>query len=122
MPDAIKSRFEVLDERFRRCKGDRWMQRVHTGSRWTEGPAYFPAGRYVLFSDIPNDQVLRYDEVTGAVGVFQHPAGYANGRTVDRCGRVITCEQGPRRITRTEHDGSVTVLQAPAGTVVRVHE
>ena len=84
MRDSIKAQFEVLDKRFRSCGGDGWMERLHTGCRWTEGPAYFPAGRYLLFSDIPNDRILRWDETTGAVGVFRHPAGYANGHTIDR--------------------------------------
>ena len=110
MPDVIKTRFEVLDERFRGFNGDQWVQRLHTGSRWTEGPAYFAAGRYLVFSDIPNDRMLRYDETTSAVGVFRAPAGYANGHTVDRQGRLVSCEQDGRRVTRTEHDGSVTVL------------
>jgi len=110
MSDVIRTSFEVLDGRFRDYDGDGWTQRLHTGCRWTEGPAYFPAGRYLVFSDIPNDQVLRLDETTGAVGVFRAPAGYANGHIVDRQGRLISCEQGPRRVTRTEHDGSVTVL------------
>ena len=110
MRDSVKAQFEVLDERFRSCGGDGWMERLHTGCRWTEGPAYFPAGRYLLFSDIPNDRILRWDETTSAVGVFRHPAGYANGHTIDRQGRLVSCEQGDRRITRTEHDGSVTVL------------
>ena len=110
MPDAVRARFEVLDDRFRGCRGDQWFERLHTACRWTEGPAYFAAGRYVVFSDIPNDRVLRFDETTGAVGVFRAPAGYANGHTVDRRGRLISCEQGPRRITRTEPDGTITVL------------
>jgi gluconolactonase len=110
MVDVIKTRFEVVDERFRLCNGDEWMRRLHTGCRWTEGPAYFPAGRYLVFSDIPNDRMLRYDETTEAVGVFRAPSQYANGHTVDRQGRLISCEQGCRRITRTEHDGSITVL------------
>jgi gluconolactonase len=110
MPEAIRTSFEVLDERFAGCDGDGWTQRLHTGCRWTEGPAYFPAGRYLVFSDIPNDRMLRFDETTGAVGVFREPAAYANGHTVDRQGRLISCEQGPRRVTRTEHDGSITVL------------
>jgi len=100
----------VLDKRFRRCGGDDWVECLHTGCRWTEGPAYFPAGRYLVFSDIPNDRILRWDETTNTVGVFRQPAGYANGHTVDRQGRLVSCEQGPRRVTRTEHDGSVTVL------------
>ncbi len=108
--DMIKANFEVLDDRFARCNGDEWMQRLHTGCRWVEGPAYFPAGRYLVFSDIPNDRMLRWDETTGAVGVFRQPAGYANGHTVDAHGRLISCEQGNRRVTRTEHDGSITVI------------
>jgi gluconolactonase len=90
--------------------GDEWIQRLHTGCRWTEGPAYFAAGRYLVFSDIPNDRLLRWDETTGVVGVFRAPAGYANGHTVDRQGRLVSCEHGTRRVTRTEHDGTVTVL------------
>jgi gluconolactonase len=108
--DKVKADFVVLDERFARVNGDEWIQRLHTGCRWTEGPAYFPAGRYLVFSDIPNDRVLRWDEVTGAVGVFREPAGFHNGHTVDRQGRLVSCEQGNRRVTRTEHDGSTTVL------------
>src|SRR4051812_18877163 len=110
MIDRGKSEFEVLGERFRRGKGDEGMGSLPTGCRWTEGPAYFPAGRYLVFSDIPNDRILRWDETTGTVGVFRQPAGYANGHTVDRLGRLVSCEQGERRVTRTEHDGSVTVL------------
>ena len=110
MRDSFKARFEVLDDRFRRTGGDDWVECLHTGCRWTEGPAYFPAGRYLVFSDIPNDRILRWDETTNTVGVFRQPAGYSNGHTVDRQGRLVSCEQGPRRVTRTEHDGSVTVL------------
>jgi gluconolactonase len=110
MNDTVTTTWIVLDERFRTCRGDRLMQRLHTGCRWTEGPAYFPAGRYLVFSDIPNDRILRYDETTGAVGVFRAPAGYANGHTVDRQGRLVSCEHGNRRVTRTEFDGTVTVI------------
>lgn len=106
----IKTEFEVLDERFGRVDGDSVVEVLYSGCRWAEGPAYFPAGRYLVFSDIPNDRMLRWDETTGAVGVFRAPAGYTNGHTVDRQGRLISCEQGNRRVTRTEHDGSVTVL------------
>jgi gluconolactonase len=108
--ETIKAHFEVLDERFARISGDDCLLRLHTGCRWTEGPAYFPAGRYLVFSDIPNDRMLRYDETTGVVGLFRQPSGYANGHTVDRQGRLVSCEHGNRRVTRTEHDGSVTVL------------
>ncbi|HET6533776.1 MAG TPA: SMP-30/gluconolactonase/LRE family protein [Actinoplanes sp.] len=108
--EKIRARLEALDERFDRVHGDAWLERLFDDGRWTEGPAYFPAGRYLVFSDIPNDRVLRWDETTGAVGVFRQPARYANGHTVDRLGRLISCEQGERRVTRTEPDGSVTVL------------
>jgi gluconolactonase len=110
VPDPIKSRFEVLDERFEFCHGDPWLEHLYTGCRWTEGPAYFPAGRYLVFSDIPNDRLLRWDETSGAVSVFRHPAGYANGHIADRRGRLVSCEHGRRAVTRTEADGSLTVL------------
>ena len=73
MREPVRARFEVLDERFRRYGGDDWLECLHTGCRWTEGPAYFPAGRYLVFSDIPNDRILRWDEASGAVGVFRQP-------------------------------------------------
>jgi len=103
--------YEVLDDRFRPCaNGDVRVERLYEGCRWAEGPVYVPAGRYLLWSDIPNDRILRWDETTGAVGVFRQPAGYANGGTLDGAGRLVTCEHGNRRVTRTEHDGSVTVI------------
>ena len=108
--EKVKVRFEALDERFGGTDGDEWMERLFADGRWTEGPAYFPAGRYLVFSDIPNDRILRWDETTGAVGVFAQPAGYANGHTVDRQGRLVSCEHGNRRVTRVEHDGTTTVL------------
>ena len=116
MRDPVKAQFEVLDERFRGCRGDRWMEWLHTGCRWTEGPAYFPAGRYLVFSDIPNDRILRWDETTGAVGVFRQPAGYANGHTVDRQGRLVSCEQGaaPGHQDRARRVGHRA--RRPAGT------
>lgn len=110
MCDVVPATFEVLDERFARTGGDEVLQRLHTGCRWTEGPVYVPAGRYLLFNDIPNDRTLRWDETTGAVGVLRSPADYANGHTLDRAGRVIACQQGTRRVVRFEHDGSVTVI------------
>ena len=103
--------FEVLDERFAHCFNENArLEHLYTGCRWAEGPAYFPAGRYLVWSDIPNDRMLRWDEPTGTVGVFRQPAGYTNGNTVDRSGRLVSCEQGNRRITRTEHDGTITVI------------
>ncbi|MER5479710.1 SMP-30/gluconolactonase/LRE family protein [Streptomyces sp. NPDC002734] len=105
--------YEMFDERFRagRCmNGDADLEVLYTGCRWAEGPVYLPAWRQVIWSDIPNDRMLRWDEATGAVGVFRSPAGHTNGNTLDREGRLISCEQGNRRVTRTEHDGTVTVL------------
>lgn len=103
--------FEVLDRRFRtRVKTTARVERLYEGCRWAEGPAYFPAHRSLVWSDIPNDRLLRWDEASGSVGVFRSPAGYSNGSTVDREGRLVTCEHGGRRVTRTEHDGRVTVL------------
>ncbi|BCJ39873.1 gluconolactonase [Actinoplanes ianthinogenes] len=106
----ITTEFVMLDERFRYLDGDFVVERLHTGDRKTEGPAYFPAGRYLVWSDIPNNRLMRWDETTGAVGVFRADSGHANGNTVDAQGRLVTCEQGNRRVTRTEHDGTITVL------------
>jgi gluconolactonase len=101
----------VLDERFRRLFiGSARLEKLAEGCRWAEGPAYFPAGRYLVWSDIPNDRMMRFDETSNTVSVFRSPAGYSNGNTVDRQGRLVTCEHGNRRVTRTEHDGSITVL------------
>jgi gluconolactonase len=108
--DLIPAEFEVLDARFAGTGGDRSVAKLFSGGRWLEGPAYHAAGRFVLFSDIPNDRILRYDEVSERTDVFLTPAGFTNGRTVDRQGRFVTCEHGERQVTRTEHDGSVTVL------------
>jgi gluconolactonase len=103
--------YEILDERFGRyVRTSARVEKLYEGSRWAEGPAYFAAGRYLVWSDIPNDRMLRWDETTGAVGVFRAPAGYTNGHTVDREGRLVSCEHGARRVTRTEHDGSITVI------------
>ena len=105
------SDYEVLDERFRACVNrTSHVERLWTGARWTEGPVYFPAGRYTLFSDIPNDRIMRYDETDGSVSVFRSPCGYTNGHTVDRQGRLVSCEHGGRRVSRTEHDGRITVI------------
>jgi gluconolactonase len=108
--DVIPAQFESYDDRFSGTGGDKVVERVFSTGRWLEGPAYQAAGRYVLFSDIPGDRVLRYDEITGRTDVFLAPADFANGRTVDREGRFVSCEHGGRRVTRLEHDGSVSVL------------
>jgi gluconolactonase len=103
--------FAILDERFRPLvKVTARIEKLYEGCRWAEGPAYFPAQRSLVWSDIPNDRMLRFDEATGETGVFRAPAGYSNGNTVDREGRLVSCEHGNRRVTRTEHDGSITVL------------
>ena len=75
-----------------------------------KGPVWFGDGRYLLWSDIPNNRILRWDEETGAVSIFRKPSNNANGNTRDRQGRLVTCEHGGRRVTRTEYDGSITVL------------
>ena len=110
MREWVDVRWERLDERFAAVGGDRRLERIFGDGRWVEGPVYSPAWKCLLFSDIPNDRTLRWDELSGVVGVFASPAGHANGRTIDRRGRVITCEHGGRRVTRTEHDGTTTVL------------
>lgn len=105
------SDFEVLDERFARlpCM-TATVHKLYGECDWAEGPAYFPAGRYLVWSDAPNNRMLRYDETDGSVSVFRSPSNNANGNTVDRQGRLVTCEHGARRVTRTEHDGTITVL------------
>jgi gluconolactonase len=103
--------YEILDERFRRLvRTSASVDKLYEGTRWAEGPAYFAAGRYLVWSDIPNDRMLRWDEPTGTVGVFRSPAGYTNGHTVDGQGRLVSCSHGERRVERTEHDGSITVI------------
>ncbi|MBS7695650.1 MULTISPECIES: SMP-30/gluconolactonase/LRE family protein [unclassified Chelatococcus] len=107
----LTAAFEVLDERFESLVlGNVHLEKLWTGSRWAEGPAYFPAGRYLVWSDIPNDRLMRFDETDGSVSVFRAPANNENGHTVDREGRLISCEHRGRCVSRTEHDGSRTVL------------
>ena len=109
----ITDSFAIIDERFRRyVLGNVHLERLHTGCRWAEGPAYFAAGRYLLWSDIPNDCVMRWDETDGSVSVFQSPSFHANGHTVDREGRLIACEHSGRCISRLEHDATRNVLVA----------
>lgn len=86
------------------------IEQLATGLRWAEGPQWFGDGRYLLFSDIPNDRILRWDECTGTTAVFRCPSNNANGLARDRQGRLLACEHRTRRVTRTEHDGSITVL------------
>jgi gluconolactonase len=86
------------------------VERVATGFRWAEGPVYFPAGRYVLFSDIPNNRIMRFCEDDGHLSVYRQPSMNSNGNTIDREGRLLTCEHAGRRVTRTELDGSITII------------
>ena len=83
---------------------------LYTGCRWSEGPVYFGDGRYLLWSDIPNDRILKWEEETGAVSVFRKTSYNANGNTRDRQGRLVTCEHRGRRVSRTECDGTITTL------------
>ncbi|CAB3748317.1 SMP-30/gluconolactonase/LRE family protein [Paraburkholderia solisilvae] len=83
---------------------------LYHGTQWSEGPVWFEDERYLLWSDIPNNRILRWDETTGAVTTFRHASSHANGNTRDREGRLITCEHQAGRVTRTERDGTVTVL------------
>jgi len=102
---------EVIDPSFARYRVfSAGVERLATGCRWSEGPVWFGDGRYLLWSDIPNNRILRFDEETGAVQAFRKPSNFANGNTRDRQGRLVTCEHGRRRVTRTEYDGAITVL------------
>ncbi len=101
----------ALDPRFEKY----WLklsciERIATGCRWAEGPVYFGDSRALLWSDIPNNRILKWDEETGAVSIYRRPANFSNGHTRDRQGRLISCEHGGRRVTRTEYDGEITVL------------
>jgi gluconolactonase len=103
--------YDIIDKRFSACLvGHARIERLWTGGRWLEGPAWFAAGRYLVCSDIPNNRMLRFDETDGSVSVFRQPANNSNGNTVDNEGRLVTCEHLGRRVTRTEHDGSITVI------------
>jgi gluconolactonase len=102
---------QVLDPAFAKYRiANAAVERLATGFRWAEGPAWFGDARCVLWSDIPNNRIMRWDEATGGVTVFRQPSSYANGNTRDRQGRLVTCEHDSRRVTRTEYDGAITVL------------
>ena len=103
--------FQILDERFERLfSPTAHLHRLYTGCHWAEGPAYFPAGRYLVWSDIPNNRMLRYDECNNEVSVFRQPSRHSNGNTVDRQGRLVSCEHSGRQVSRTEHDGGITSI------------
>ena len=102
---------EVIDKaRFKGSPGTGGVERVATGFRWAEGPAYFRGGRYLVWSDIPNNRMMRLLEDDNHLSVFRSPSNNSNGNTTDRDGRLVTCEHGGRRVTRTEHDGTITII------------
>ncbi|MEO1223884.1 MAG: SMP-30/gluconolactonase/LRE family protein [Pseudomonadota bacterium] len=104
--------FDIIDSQFSRCvRTSARLEQLWSAGRWTEGPAYFPVLRSLIWSDIPNDRIMRWDETTGTVGSLSGGRGrYVNGNTVDRQGRLVSCEHGGRRVVRIEHDGELTVL------------
>ena len=102
---------EVIDPRFEKyILNTAALERIYTGARWSEGPVWFGDGGYLLWSDIPNNRIMRWLEETGEVSVFRSPSNNSNGNTRDRQGRLISCEHATRRVTRTEYDGTITVL------------
>jgi gluconolactonase len=101
--------FEIHDHRFRQLiVGSAGLDTIATGLRWAEGPVWFADRNCLLFSDIPNQRILQW--TAAGVGVFREPSNFANGHSRDRQGRLISCEHGTRRVTRTEIDGSLSVL------------
>lgn len=106
----LRNACEYLDRRFYHCVlPNSWVEVLYTGTRWAEGPVYFADTDVLLWSDIPNNRMMRWTP-DGNVGVYRQPSNFANGHTRDRQGRLISCEQSARRITRTEVDGTITVL------------
>ncbi|MEO0361122.1 MAG: SMP-30/gluconolactonase/LRE family protein, partial [Pseudomonadota bacterium] len=115
-PDAPPVRYPdpdiiVHDDRFKARLGNTPIRRHHTGTLWAEGPAWNGVGRYLIWSDIPNDEQLRWSEEDGHVSRrFRFPSGNSNGNTFDFQGRQISCQHGPRKVVRYEYDGTVTTL------------
>jgi gluconolactonase len=104
-------RVKAIDPSFSKYRvSNARVERIASGLRWAEGPVWFGDGRYLLWSDIPNNRIMRWDEATETVSVFRQPSNFANGNTRDRQGRLLTCEHLTRRITRTEYDGTITVI------------
>ena len=102
---------EVIDPRFKEyVLGSAALERLWTGARWAEGPVWFGDMGCLIWSDIPNNRMLQWHEATNTVSVFRSPSNNANGNTRDKQGRLVTCEHDSRRVTRTEHDGTITVL------------
>lgn len=107
----LSDSFELIDPRFKALAFPNvHVEKLYTGCRWAEGPAWFAAGRYLVWSDIPNDRMLRWDETDGSVSVFRQPAMNTNGHTVDREGRLVSCEHRGRCVSRTGFDGRREVL------------
>ena len=107
-PDPL---IRIIDPSFARYRiNSAKVERLASGMRWSEGPVWFGDGRYLLWSDIPNNRIMKWEEETGAVTVFRKPSNNANGNTRDRQGRLLTCEHETRRVTRTEYDGTITVI------------
>lgn len=103
--------YDIIDPSFRDCIiGTAKVERLASGCRWSEGPAWFAPGRYLIWSDIPNNRIMRWDETDGSVSVFREPCNNTNGHTVDLQGRLVSCEHLGRRVCRTEFDGSLTVI------------
>ena len=112
---GMAGEFEIHDERFRHCIViNQWVEKLHGGMLWCEGPCYFRDGNYLVWSDIPNDRMMRWVD-GGGVTVFRQPSNFTNGNTRDRQGRLVSCEHGARRVTRTEYDGTITVLADAIG-------
>lgn len=111
MTHSTSHLYQISDDRFPGLiHSNARLETLWTGGRWTEGPVYFAAGKYLLWSDIPNDRVMRWDETDGSVSVFEHPCRHQNGHSTDLEGRLVSCEHGGRAVSRIEHDGSRTVL------------
>lgn len=101
----------VIDESFNRLRLPlAKVERLYTGCRWAEGPVWFGDSRSLVWSDVPGNRMYRWDEESGATTIFRGPSNNANGNTRDRRGRLVTCEHGTRRVTRTEYDGRITTL------------
>lgn len=104
-------RVEVLDPRFLKYRlFHATVERLHTGCRWSEGPVWFGDGRYLLWSDLPNERIMKWDESSETASVYRNNSNISNGNTRDRQGRLLSCEHASRRVTRTEYDGSITVI------------
>ena len=105
------SAVQIIDQSFGKYRLNlAAVERIAHGFRWSEGPVWFGDGRYLLWSDIPNNRIMKWEEETGASSIFRRPSNFANGNTRDRQGRLVTCEHGGRRVTRTEYDGTTSVI------------